>query len=264
VSDQQYQRLQVSTADGIGRIVIQGSNDLNALDLQTTQELLAVTSEFAESDDIRCIVLEGEGEAFGVGADLSLLSGDESDASDIRALAATLHAAIEQLHYTRTPVVTAINGTAAGAGFSLGILGDIVLIKEDATLNYAYSGIGLTGDGGVTFYLPRLVGLRKAKEICLLNEPISAQEAVELNLATESVSGEEFDSRVAEVAAKLAAGPTKAYGTTKALLTQSSNSTLSEQLAAEADAISQAVYTDDYSEGVAAFTSGKDPEFSGQ
>lgn len=117
--------------------------------------------------------------------------------------------------------MTAVNGVAAGAGFSLALVGDIVLVSEDARFEYAYPRVGLTGDGGSTFFLPRLVGLRKAKEILLLGEPIDPDRAVELGIATETVPANDLDAHLNEVALQVADGPTEAFGATKRLLTES-------------------------------------------
>lgn len=155
-----------------------------------------------------------------------------------------------------------VNGVAAGVGFSLALTGDIVLVSEDARMKYAYSRLGLTGDGGSTFYLPRLIGLRRAKEVALLDKPITPERAVDLGLATEVIPADHFDERMEDVACTLADGPTKAFGRTKRLLTESFNRELAEQLEAETTAITNATQTGEYREGYAAFFSDKSPDFT--
>lgn len=263
MADSTFETLTLDRTGGIATLTIEGSNDLNALDQTAAEELLTATAELSEADDVRCIVLTGAGNAFGAGADLAQLEGDASDAPTIRRLASTLHDAIVQLHQAEKPVVTAVNGIAAGAGFSLALVGDIVVVHEEAQFDYAYSRVGLTGDGGSTFYLPRLVGLRKAKEILLLEEPVSPEEAVDLGVATEVVPADEFDDRVAEVAARLAEGPTQAFGATKRLMTESFDRDLPGQLAAETETIARAARTEDYARGHAAFLGKEEPEFTG-
>lgn len=255
--------LDVERTSGVARVTLEGTNALNALDQRTTDELLATAAELSEDDAVRCIVLTGAGDAFGAGADLAQFEGAAADAPTVRRLASTLHDAVIQLHQAEKPVVTAVKGIAAGAGFSLALVGDIVLVHEDARLDYAYARVGLTGDGGSTFYLPRLVGLRKAKEILLLDEAIDAGTAVDLGIATEAVPAAEFEARVAEVAATLADGPTKAFGATKRLMTESFNRDLAAQLAAETDTIARATRTEDYARGHAAFLGKEDPQFTG-
>lgn len=264
MSGSTYTKLDVRRSDGVARLTIEGSNALNALDPETVDELLAAAAELNEDEDVRCIALTGSGDVFGAGADLSRLEGDADDAPTIRRLASTLHDAIVQLHQAEKPVVTAVNGVAAGAGFSLALVGDVVLVGEDARLDYAYPRVGLTGDGGSTFFLPRLVGLRKAKEILLLGEPVGPEEAVELGIATEAVPADELDDRLAELSARLADGPTKAFGATKRLMTESFERELPAQLAAETDVIAGATHTEDYARGHAAFSSDEDPEFVGR
>lgn len=256
--------VRVERTDGVARVTLDGTNDLNALDAQTAEDLLAVASDLAEDDDVRCIALTGAGDVFGAGADLAQLEGDECDAQTIRHLASLLHDAIVQLHQAEKPVVTAVNGVAAGAGFSLALVGDLVLVSEDARLDFAYPRVGLTGDGGSTFFLPRLVGLRKAKEIALLGDPIDPEEAVDLGLATETVPASDLDDRLDELASRLADGPTKAYGATKRLLTESFDRDLPGQLAAETDAMARATRTEDYERGHDAFFGKKEPDFVGR
>lgn len=264
MSDSTYTNVSIRRNDGVSRITLEGSNALNSLDQQTADELLSATVELSEDNTVRCIAITGAGNAFGAGADLSQFDGDASDAPAIRRLASTLHDAIIQLHQAKKPVVTAVNGVAAGAGFSISLIGDIVLISEEARLEYAYPRIGLTGDGGSTFFLPRLVGLRQAKEIMLLDEPITPDQAVKLGVATETVPADDFDDRLDEVTARLADGPTKAFGATKRLMTESFERELPAQLAAETDTIAQATHTEDYARGHAAFLAQEDPTYTGQ
>ncbi|WP_049922554.1 enoyl-CoA hydratase/isomerase family protein [Halopiger djelfimassiliensis] len=259
-----YDNLSVEHDDGIATVTLDSTAGRNALQLEMANELVSAATTLGEDPETRCIVLTHEGEFFGAGADLSQLSGDESDAPRLRRLAGRAHEAIVQFHQAETPVVGGVNGIAAGIGFSLALMPDLLVLGDDATLKFAYPGIGLTGDGGATFFLPRLVGLRAAKEIVLRDDPIGPEEAVELGLATEAVPADEFDDRLAEVAADLAAGPTHALGTTTRLLTESYDRSLESQLAAEANAIAGATHTDDYERGVEAFFGDGDPEFTGR
>ena len=253
MTDQQYETLTVERTDGVARVTISGTSKMNTLTLQTTRELEAASSDLVEDDDVGCIVLTGEGENFGAGADLSQFAGDETDAPHIRQLATSLHNSIVQLHLCEKPILTAVSGVAAGAGFSLAIGGDVVLVREDARLKFAYPGVGLTGDGGATYFLPRLVGLRNAREIALLDEPIDAERAVDLGLATEVVARDEFDARVDDRATELTARPTEAIGTTKRLLFESYDRDLAGHLSAETNAITEATRGEEYREGIAPF-----------
>lgn len=259
-----YDNLSVDRDDGIATVTLDSTAGRNALTLEMADELVSVATTLGGDRDVRCIVLTHTGDFFGTGADLSQFSGDESDAPLLRELAGRAHEATVQFHRTETPVVGGVDGVAAGIGFSLALMPDLVVLGENATLKFAYPGIGLTGDGGATFFLPRLVGLRTAKEIVLRDEPIPAEEAVDLGLATEVAPAGEFDDRLDAVAAEVAAGPTRALGATTRLLTDSYERSLESQLAAEADAIAAATRTEDYERGLEAFFGDGDPEFVGR
>ncbi|QDX41137.1 enoyl-CoA hydratase/isomerase family protein [Salarchaeum sp. JOR-1] len=259
-----YENVAVRRENGVAYLTMEGANALNALDDATTDGLMAAVTDAVEDDNVRCLVLTGAGDAFGAGADLARFDGDASDAPELRRLASALHDVVLQLHQAPKPVVTAVNGVAAGAGFSLALVGDVVLVSEDAALSYAYPRVGLTGDGGSTFFLPRLVGLRTAKEIALLDGDLTPEEAVDLNVATEAVPADDFDDRVTELAERLADGPTKAFGATKRLMTESFERSLPEQLAAETEAMADATHTEDYARGHAAFFEKSDPDFVGK
>ncbi|MFC7155554.1 enoyl-CoA hydratase/isomerase family protein [Halomarina halobia] len=259
-----YENLRVERDGAAGRIVMDSTSDFNSLNPTMVEELVHAATELSEDDAVRCLVLTGTDGVFCAGADLAGLEGDERDAPELRRLASALHDAILQLHQAETPLVVGVNGVAAGAGFSLALAGDAVVMSDEARLEYAYGRIGLTGDGGSTFWLPRLVGLRRAKEIALLDEPIDPDYAVGLGLVTESVPAAEFDERVADYAERLASGPTAALGATKRLLTESFERGLAGQLAAETDAIAGAARTEDYERGYAAFFGKEEPEFVGR
>lgn len=264
MSEPDFDHLRVDRTDGIARVVLDRPEARNALELSVADELVAAAATLGEDDDVRCIVLTHTGDFFCVGADLGRLDGDAGDAPAIRQLAGRLHEAVVQFHRAGAPVVGGIDGVAAGAGFSLALVADVVLLSDAARLEFAYPRIGLTGDGGATFFLPRLVGLRAAKEIALLDEPIGPERAVDLGLATELVPADEFDDRLDELAARLAAGPTRAYAATKRLLTESFETPLATQLADETDAIAWATRTEDYRRGHEAFFGDGEPDFVGR
>jgi 2-(1,2-epoxy-1,2-dihydrophenyl)acetyl-CoA isomerase len=227
-------------------------------------ELIDVAVTLSNNPDVRCIVLTHDGDFYGAGADLSQLDGDTSDGPILRQLAGRLHEAIVQFHQAEIPVLAGVDGVAAGAGFSLTLFPDLVLLSDQARLEYAYPRVGLTGDGGSTFFLPRLVGLRAAKEIALLDEPITPERAAQLGLATEVVTADEFDARLTELAEQLASGPTHAFGKTKRLLTESFDTGLEAQLAAETEVIANATHTEDFARGLEAFFGEEEPEFVGR
>lgn len=259
-----YQNLRIEREDGVETVTLDSTAGHNAITMDMADELHRVAIDLGEDAAVRAVVLTHEGDFFGAGADLSAFEGDERDAPFLRRLAGRLHEAVLQFHGAEVPIIGAVDGVAAGAGFSLAIMPDLVVLSADARLEYAYPRIGLTGDGGTTFFLPRLVGLRRAKEILLLDEPIGPDEAVELGLATEAVPADEFQARVDELAAEIAAGPTASLGATKRLMTESFDATLETQLAAEVDAMADAARSEDFERGYDAFFGDEDPDFVGR
>ncbi len=260
----EYDSLAVTVSDGVATVAFDDPDTRNALDLSVADELVTAATTLGENPDVRCIVLTHTSQFFCTGADLNTLDGDASDAPTIRQVAGRLHDAIVQFHTAETPVVGAIDGVAAGAGFALALAPDYLLLSDKARLDFAYQRIGLTGDGGSTFFLPRLIGLRAAKELVLLDEPVTPERARELGLANEIVDADAFDDRLDELTDSLADGPTAALGSTMRLLTESYDRSLEAQLSAEADTIAAATQTDDYETGFAAFFSDDDPEFTGR
>jgi len=256
--------LTIERADGIATVQFDNPEARNALDIDAATELVDAATELGSDPDVRCIVLTHTGDFYGTGADLTQLDGDASDETAIRRLAGRLHEAIVQFHQAPKPVIGGIDGVAAGAGFGLALVPDLLLLSEDARLEFAYPRIGLTGDGGSTFFLPRLVGLRAAKEIVLLDEPISPDRAVDLGLATEAVPASAFEDRLDELATQLAEGPTVALGEASRLVSESFDRSIEAQLAAETDTIGAATQTEDYERGYAAFFGDDDPDFVGE
>lgn len=259
-----YSNLDVAHEGAVAIVRFESESPLNALNETFIEELLEATTALAAGDDARCIVCTGSNDAFCAGADLSALAGDETDEGTLRRWAALLHDTVIQLHQARVPVVTGVNGVAAGAGFGLALVGDLVVMSDTARFEFAYPQIGLTGDGGSTFFLPRLVGLGRAKEIALLDKPIDPNRAARMGLATEVVASDEFEDRLEEIAHELARGPTWALGRTKQLLTESFNRDLASQLAAETDVIARAATTNDWQRGYAAFFGDESPSFTGE
>lgn len=260
----EYANFAIDRDGPVGHVTIDSESRMNALNPEMGAELLDWASTFPFEDEIRCLTITAAGDAFGAGADLSRLSGDESDTPIVRKLASQLHDAVSHLHRAPVPIVIGVNGVAAGAGFSLALLGDIVLLSDAARMEYAYPRLGLTGDGGSTFLLPRLVGLRRAKEIVLRDEAIEPERAVELGLASEVVPADGLSEQVRETAADLAAGPTWAMAQTTRLLEESFDRGLESQMAAEAETIAGATQTEDYQRAYRAFFDKSDTEFVGR
>ena len=262
MSGSDYENFETTFEDGVLRAEIHSTSKMNALNRRMSEELLALAVRLHD-EPVRCFVLTGSDGVFCAGGDVAMFASEDAP-SEMRKGASLLHDAVVQFHQAEVPVVAGINGAAVGAGFSLGIFGDYVLASEEAYFQFGYPGIGATGDGASTYFLPRVVGLRQAKRIALLNERIAPEEAVDLGLATEAVPAEEFDERLREVATTVAEGPTVALGRTQQLLTESTSRGIEAQLAAETDVIAETAKTSDFKEGVSAFTEKRTPEFEGR
>lgn len=259
-----YETIECTRGDGVGTITFDRPDAHNSFDPRMGEAFATATQDLASDDGVRAIVLRANGAAFNSGADLTQLSGDGADEARIRALAADLHEGIEQLVRAPKPVVVGVNGVAAGGGLGTAICGDIVIAAESARFEFAYPRIGFCGDGGSTYLLPRLVGLRRTQELVFRDEPIGAAEAEEIGLVTDVVEDDALEDRVAEEVTRLADGPTRAYGAAKRLLAESFESSLAGQLAAEAEAISELTRTADFERGIAAFGDDEPPEFLGE
>ncbi|MEF8778661.1 MAG: enoyl-CoA hydratase-related protein [Natronomonas sp.] len=259
-----YETIECTRDDAVGRIVFDRADAHNAMNEAMGEEMADAAQTLASDDDVRCIALTANGPTFNTGADLTTLSGDGSDEPRLRAIASGLHEFMSQLVHAPKPVVTGVDGVAAGGGLGPSICGDIVLAAESARFEFAYPRIGFCGDGGSTYLLPRLVGLRRAQEIVFRDEPIDSAEADSIGLVTEVVDDADLEDRVTEEATRLASGPTKGYGEAKRLLTKSLDTALDSQLADEGKTIARLSNTEDFSRGHAAFNSDESPDFVGE
>lgn len=252
-------------ADGVARITLDREDAGNAIDQAVAEALLDAALKCVNDSDIRVVVLSGTGKMFCVGGDIRGFAAAGDDLPGfVNALTVPLHAAISKFARMAKPLVTAINGAAAGAGMSLALLGDIAIATRTASFTAAYPGVGLSPDGGMSFLLPRVVGLRRAQEMILLNTRVSADEAVAMGLVTRAVDEAEFQQNVAETVAKLAAMPTRALGRARQLLVNSFGNALEAQLELEARAIEGVSGEPDAREGVAAFLGRRKPNFTGK
>lgn len=259
-----YETIDCSREDGVGTITFDRPDAHNSLNRRMAEELPTAAQELASDDDVRAIALSANGPVFQTGADLTSLSGDGSDESEIRRLAAGIHEFVGQIVRAPKPVITGVNGVAAGGGLGLSICGDIVLAAESARFEFAYPRIGFCGDGGSTYLLPRLIGLRRTQELVFRDEPIGAEEAAEIGLVTEVVPDDELGDRLESEAAELAAGPTKGYAAAKRLLAESFDNPLNEQMAIEGERIAELTNTADFASGHAAFGGDEPAEFVGE
>jgi 2-(1,2-epoxy-1,2-dihydrophenyl)acetyl-CoA isomerase len=234
----------------------------NALDIPMSRELLEAAMRCEADAAIRCVVLTGTGKLFCGGGDVAAFAGAGDDLPKmLREITVYLHAAISVLARMEKPLVTAINGSAAGAGIGLALVGDVALAEPTASFSLAYTGIGLTPDGGATWLLPRLIGLRRTQELCLTNRRVKAEEAASLGLVTRLVEAGTLAAETKTVADQLARSATAALGATRKLLLESSTNTLEDQLALESSVISRQALNFEGREGVTAFFEKRAPRF---
>ncbi len=248
----------------VGQITLNRPAQGNAIDMGMARELASVALHCDTDASIRCVLLSGLGRLFCAGGDLSLFNDAGYQISGLLSeLAGTLHTAFTRLARMQKPLLTLVNGPAAGAGLSLAILGDVVLAARSAHFTCAYTSVGLTPDGGMTWMLPRLVGLRKAQEMLLTNRRIDASEAGRIGLITRAVDDDSLAAEGTKLAATLARSATRALGTTRSLLLQSFDSSFETQLERETRAIAAAGKDYESIEGIAAFVSKRPPDFQG-
>ena len=220
--------------------------------------------------DIRAVLLTGVDGAFCAGADVRDFTaqldegGPEGLSAHLRQLADDLHREVVMgIRRLDKPVVAAVNGVAAGAGFSLALACDLRIASTDARFLLAYANIGCTADGGSTYMLPRIVGQGRAMDIYLARQPIGAQYALELGLVSQVFESSHFERHAMETADRLAQGPTRAYGRVKALFDNSWDSDLATQLDSETEAIANIGLTRDFQEGIRAFSQKRPAWFQG-
>jgi 2-(1,2-epoxy-1,2-dihydrophenyl)acetyl-CoA isomerase len=254
----------VSTSldNGVLTITLNRPEQGNALDMAMAQDLLAAVQAAAADSAVRCVVLTGAGRMFCVGGDVGAFAAAGDDAGTfIRTLADKAHESVMILAGMDKPLVALVNGPAAGVGLSLAIAADIVIASEAANFTAAYTAIGLTPDGGMTWLLPRLVGMRAAQDMILTNRRVAAVEARELGLVTRVVAAEQLAEEGARLAGQLAAGPTAALGAARRLLAGAQMVSLAAQLDSEAASISAHADSAEGREGVAAFMARRKPNF---
>lgn len=254
------------TVDGaIATITLNRPKNGNTVDMAMAEGLTVASLRCMTDDAIRCVVLTGEGRFFCGGGDLAAMkaAGDENRGAFLDELAGRVHMAASRLMRMAKPLVVLVNGPAAGAGLSLAISGDIVIAARSASFLAAYGGVGLTPDGGMSWMLPRLVGMRRAQEIIIRNRPIDAETAERIGLVTQVVDDDALMEEGMKIAAQLAASATGAIGAARALLLASYETTYEGQLERETRSIAIAGSTAEANEGISAFLEKRKPDFQG-
>ncbi len=235
---------------------------LNAIDVPMANAFLEAVQAIAADASVRAVVLAGNGRGFMAGGDLATMRANPvQGAIDILT---PLNHALVLLAQINAPVIAQVHGAAAGAGMSLLLMADYVIAAEGTRLNLAYINLGTSCDVGASWALPRIVGVRKALEIAMLGDALSADYALRLGIINRVVPATELESATATLAQRLAAGPTVAYGAMKRLMRTSMDRALPEQLAAETQAFVQCAGTQDFHTGVEAFYVRTPANFTGR
>lgn len=260
-----FQTLLYEVSNGVAHITLNRPEAANGINPEMGRELKDVAIACDEDPNVRAVLLSANGKLFCAGGDLRTFAtfGDQIGI-ELKRLTTDLHALVSRLARMRAPLVIAVQGAAAGAGFSLAMYGDIVYASPNASFTMAYTAAGLSPDGGSTYVLARLVGMRRAQELVLTNRRLSAQEAFEWNLITKVVESDSLLSEARAMAEQLAAGPTDAYASARRLLLAATGDNLETHMEYEAREICANAVGRDGSEGINAFANKRSPEFIGK
>jgi len=258
-----YETITLDVTDGVGIVTLNRQEALNALNLQLKAELSAALSEVASRPEVRCVLLTGAGRAFCAGGDITEMDPDRRPVENRRRMLSLLWDVCMPLARSEKPVVAAVNGHAHGAGCSLVMACDIVIAARSAEFSLAFARLGLIPDSGALYFLPRLVGVSRAKELVLTARRFSADEACQIGMVHRVVDDDVLMATALEQARALAAGPSVALGLAKRLLDQAPTLSLDDMMELESYGQALAMSTDDHREGVHAFLEKRPPRFGG-
>jgi 2-(1,2-epoxy-1,2-dihydrophenyl)acetyl-CoA isomerase len=275
-------QIEVSREDGVGILTMNRPERFNAMDVAMAQDFRKAGLSLARDESVRCVVVRGTEGVFSSGADLKYVR-DRGVAADFgylqpegagprpgfgesfKQILEYIHSTISEIKRAPKPFIAAVDGIAAAGGFGIAMACDLVVASERASFEWAYHKTGLTGAESSTFFLPRLVGLRKAMELVLLNPRLSAQEAKAAGLITAVFPNASFETDVLALARRLAGGPTRAYGVAKALLNAAAGvDQLDFHLDHELEELARIADGPDFAEGLQSFFAKRDPVFRGQ
>ncbi|MBI4318343.1 MAG: enoyl-CoA hydratase/isomerase family protein [Chloroflexi bacterium] len=261
----EYETILLQQDGGIAILTLNRPTHLNAFTLQMSEEFLDAVVRCYSNQNVKALVLTGAGEAFSAGGDVKAMAELlESDPSTFfRKLTTNLDGVVATLIRMPKPVIGAVNGVAAGAGFAMALACDLLVASAKARFKMAFTGIGLTPDCGVTYFLPRLIGVKRVVEMAWSNRELSADDALNMGIVNEVVAEADLLSRVRTVGAQLAQGPLAAIGRAKALIYEGLGDHLETQMERERNAIADSSLTADFREGILAFQARRHPKFIG-
>jgi 2-(1,2-epoxy-1,2-dihydrophenyl)acetyl-CoA isomerase len=252
--------------DHIARLMLNRPDAANALNADLVREIDEASHRCASDPEVRAVLLTGAGRMFCGGGDLKAFAAQPPSElpAYLKQVTLYLHRAISRFARMNAPLIVAVNGNAGGGGMSLACAGDLVLAGESSRFTLAYTRVGLTMDGSSSYYLPRIMGLRRTMELALTNRTLSADEAAQLGLVTRVVPDAQLMAEAERLAGELANGATRAYGGIKRLMMATDTSTLEQQLDLESEVIAEMGGTRDGQEGIKAFLAKRAPQFTGQ
>jgi 2-(1,2-epoxy-1,2-dihydrophenyl)acetyl-CoA isomerase len=262
-----YQNIHYTVDDGLARLTFNRPDKLNSFTVAMHLEVQHALDAAAADPQVRALVVTGAGRGFCAGQDLGdrAVSGEGGARPDLGESIEKYYAPlVRRLRAMPKPVVCAVNGVAAGAGANIALACDIVIAAQTASFVQPFCKLGLVPDAGGTWSLPHLVGRARALGLALLGDALSAQQAADWGLIWKCVPATDFEAEVDAVARKLAAGPTLGLVRTKQAIDAAATATLGQQLDLERDAQRELGYSQDYAEGVSAFTEKRAPKFTGR
>ncbi len=250
--------------NSVAYITLNRPEVFNSFNREMALSLQAILDDCEINNEVRVIVLSGNGKAFCAGQDLKEVTTPELNPGFKKILEEHYNPIIKKIRAIKKPIIGAINGVAAGAGANIALACDIVVAHEKVSFIQAFSLIGLVPDSAGTYFLPRLIGFQKAQALAMLGDKVSAEEAERIGMIYKVLPLEEFNEGVEKLALKLATMPTKALGMIKELFNASMTNTLDQQLDMESKYQIEAAQSEDYKEGVAAFIEKRKPNFKGK
>lgn len=257
----EFQTIELDRSGAVARITLNRPDAANGMNDTMTREL-ADAARRCDTEATKVVLLTGRGRFFCAGGDLKSFATAPSRGRFIKSVADDLHRAISTFARMDAVLITAVNGAAAGAGFSLAVTGDLALAAESASFTMAYTKVGLSPDGSSSYYLPRLIGIRRTQELMLTNRTLSAAEALEWGLISEVVADGDLADRAAALAEQVAGGARKSARAVKSLLLASLKNSLEEQMEIEGRFIAECADSADGREGVDAFLAKRPPQFA--
>jgi 2-(1,2-epoxy-1,2-dihydrophenyl)acetyl-CoA isomerase len=265
-ADVPLETIDYSVADGVATVCLNRPEARNAINMRMGEETLDVARRIAADPGVRAVLICGNGPALSVGGDIEyFLQGRTQQFGELFARMTTpFHEAFRVLSRIDAPIVTAAHGSVAGGALGYVFAADLVVAAAGTKFVTAFAALGLSGDGGGTWHLPRLIGPRRAAQAYLRNTPIGADEALEWGMINEIVPAAELRDRAAKLAAELADGPTRGFAKMRALLRDSWRNDLSAQLLAETEAVAATGNTEDAADAIAAFAAKRKPHFIGR